>query len=126
MELQAWAEAASSRICADPKGASTSANAAARWAAETVMPSKRSKVSASRPAPSPQASDRNAEFGRCAAPDTSKGEPSAAVIARFATIASSPRSTSVRSLSGRGMTFRVTSVITASVPQEPAKSLQRS
>ena len=39
---------------------------------------------------------------------------------------SSPRSTSVRSLSGRGITFSVTSVMTASVPQEPASSLQRS
>ena len=41
-------------------------------------------------------------------------------------MSSSPRSTSVRSLSGLGITFNVTSVMTASVPQEPASSLQRS
>ena len=69
---------------------------------------------------------RNAEFGTCAAPDTSNGEPSAAVIARFAATSSSPRSTSVRSLSGLGITFKVTSVMTASVPQDPASNLQRS
>ena len=50
----------------------------------------------------------------------------AAVIARFAVTSSSPRSTSVRSLSGLGITFKVTSVMTASVPQDPASNLQRS
>jgi len=54
------------------------------------------------------------------------GEPSAAVITRFAVTSSSPRKARVRSLSGRGITFRVTSVITASVPQDPASNLQRS
>ena len=43
---------------------------------------------------------RSAGPGRCAAPDTSNGEPSAAVIARLAARSSRPRSTSVRSLSG--------------------------
>jgi hypothetical protein len=77
------------------------------------------------PRPLPAAA-RNAEFGTCAAPDTSNGEPSAAVMARFAVTSSSPRNASVRSLSGLGITFRVTSVMTASVPQDPASSLQRS
>ncbi len=93
------------------------------------MPSSRSKVTASRGdprSPSPPLAARNAEFGTCAAPDTSNGEPSAAVIARLAVTSSSPRSTSVRSLSGRGITFNVTSVMTASVPQDPASNLQRS
>src|SRR6185369_2052061 len=53
--------------------------------------------------------------------ETSKGEPSAAVMARLAVTSSRPRSTSVRSLSGRGITFSVTSVMTASVPQELAR-----
>ena len=92
------------------------------------MPSSRSKVTACcepRLASPPPAAP-NAEPGTCAAPDTSNGEPSAAVIARFAVTSSSPRSTSVRSLSGLGITFNVTSVITASVPHDPASSLQRS
>ena len=47
-------------------------------------------AAASPPAPARRArpgrrrSGRNAELGRCAAPDTSKGEPSAAVMARLA------------------------------------------
>ena len=93
------------------------------------MPSSRSSVTArpcaARPASAPVAG-RNAEFGRCAAPETSNGEPRAAVIARFAVTSSSPESISVRSLSGFGITFSVTSVMTASVPHEPASSLQRS
>ena len=93
------------------------------------MPSSRSSVSACPADPrsaSPLIAARNADAGRCAAPDTSNGEPSAAVIARFAVTSSSPDSTSVRSLSGLGITFMVTSVMTASVPHEPASNLQRS
>jgi hypothetical protein len=67
--------------------------------------SSRSKVTA----PDPRSANaptavRNAEVGTCAAPDTSNGEPSAAVIARFAARSSSPRSITVRSLSGLGIT----------------------
>ena len=50
------------------------------------MPSNRSSVTASRGdprSPRPFIAARNTEFGTCAAPDTSNGDPSAAVIARL-------------------------------------------
>ena len=91
------------------------------------MPSSRSSVTACCATPSSaNAPARNACRGRWAAPDTSNGEPSAAVIALTAVASSRPRSTKVRSLSGLGITFNVTSVMTASVPQDPASSLHRS
>ena len=64
--------------------------------------------------------------GRCAAPETSQAEPMAAAMARLAAASSSPDITTVASVSGLGRVFTVTSVSTASVPQEPAISLQRS
>ena len=67
------------------------------------MPSSRIRVTASRGEPiasRPATSARSAELGTCAAPETSKGEPSAAVIALLAARSSRPRSTSVRSASG--------------------------
>ncbi len=81
------------------------------------MPSSRTSVMAwpadPRP-PNPLIDPRSAEPGTCAAPETSNGEPRATVIALLAVTSSRPRSTSVRSLSGLGITFNVTSVITAS------------
>ena len=50
----------------------------------------------------------------------------AAVMAAIARAGSRPRTNTVASVSGRGSTLIVTSVMTASVPQEPAISLQRS
>ena len=85
--LQIAAEAASCSISTAPNAASVLPSELARSATEAAMPSSRSSVSARPCAPrpaSPPAAGRNAEFGRCAAPDTSNGEPSAAVIARLA------------------------------------------
>ena len=91
------------------------------------MPSRRTSVAAREASkPFTAAPSRSDDAGRCATPDTSKDEPSAVVIARFAVTSSSPCSTSVRSLSALGSTFSVTSVITDRVPHDPAKSLQRS
>ncbi len=50
----------------------------------------------------------------------------AAAIALVAVASSSPSTRSVASVSALGSTLIVTSVIAASVPQEPARSLQRS
>ena len=64
------------------------ASEAARWAADAVMPSSRSSVTACprRSEPAERAGrDRATPIsGTCAAPETSNGEPSAAVIARLA------------------------------------------
>ncbi len=112
---------------ATAKAFNSAASARARWATDAAMPSSRIRVSASPAASSVSALvPRHDETGTCAAPDTSKGEPSAVPIAWPAVVASRPRSTSVRSLSARGITFSVTSVITDSVPHDPATSLQRS
>src|SRR5258708_142866 len=92
-ELQIATEAASSTISATPKGASVLASAAARWAADAVMPSSRSNVTAvcGEPrSPSPLVSARNTEFGTCAAPDTSNGEPSPAGLPLVAPASPSP------------------------------------
>ena len=64
--------------------------------------------------------------GRCAAADTSADEPIAAVMALPAVASSRPSTISVSSVSARGNVLIVTSVMAASVPQEPARSLQRS
>ena len=122
-------EASSPTSSAAPNALSRVASERARSATDTSMPSTRTSVSASPGAPSwPSAPlpPRSADAGTCAAAETSKDEPSAAVIARLAARSSSPRSTSVISLSGCGITFSVTSVITDSVPHEPASSLHRS
>ena len=116
-------------ISAAPNGASSlgkRGGAMGGGGRNALQPQQRDRLSRRSEVAKPPTASRNAEFGTCAAPETSNGEPSAAVIARLAAMSSSPRSTSVRSLSGRGITFSVTSVMTASVPQEPASSLQRS
>ena len=64
--------------------------------------------------------------GRCAAPETSFDEFIAALIACAAFASSRPSTSSVCSVSARGSTFTVTSVIAPSVPHEPAITLQRS
>ena len=65
--------------------------------------------------------------GRCAAPDTSQDDAIAAVIASVGARRRRGRATStVSSVSGFGSILIVTSVIAASVPNEPASSLQRS
>ena len=64
--------------------------------------------------------------GRWAAPETSHGKPKAAAMARTAAASSRPARITVASVSGRGSTLIVTSVIAASVPKEPAMSLHRS
>ena len=64
--------------------------------------------------------------GRCAAADTSQDDPIAADIAALARAASIPSSSTVASVSGLGNVLIVTSVIAASVPNDPASSLQRS
>ena len=58
--------------------------------------------------------------------DTSQDDPIAAAIARWPRASSRPRTSTVASVSGRGSVLMVTSVIAASVPNEPAISLQRS
>jgi hypothetical protein len=124
---QSAADALSSTISADPNDFSVVLNDSARCDADAVMPSRRIMVSdwsGEAISPSGPCVVRNADPGRCAAPETSKGEPSAAVIALLAAISSSPRSRSVSSLSARGITFSVTSVITDNVPHAPASSLQ--
>jgi hypothetical protein len=50
----------------------------------------------------------------------------AAVIARTAAASSRPSTVSVASVSAFGKVLMVTSVMAASVPNEPASSLQRS
>ena len=64
--------------------------------------------------------------GKCPAPETSHDDPIAAVIAATAVAGSRPRRRTVVSVSGAGSVLIVTSVMAASVPQEPATSLQRS
>ena len=64
--------------------------------------------------------------GRWAAPDSSTGAFMARVIASPALRSSRPKTSKVSSVRGAGSTLMVTSVITASVPQEPAMSLGRS
>ncbi len=54
--------------------------------------------------------------------ETSKGVFSAFAIAATATSSASACSRIVRSVSGRGVTFSVTSVRTDNVPKEPAMS----
>src|SRR5207244_9110680 len=81
--FQTSVEAASSIISAAPKPATSLVSEAARLAADAAMPSSRSNVTArpgeARAARLP-AAGRNTELGRCAAADTSKDEPSAAVM----------------------------------------------
>jgi uncharacterized protein (UPF0261 family) len=70
--------------------------------------------------------DKAIPRGRCAAPDTSHDDAIAADIAWLAWASSRPDINTVSSISGRGKTLIVTSVMAASVPNEPAMSLQRS
>ena len=58
--------------------------------------------------------------------DTSQDDPIAAAIASVARASSRPATSTVSSVSGLGSVLMVTSVIAASVPNEPASSLQRS
>ena len=96
-----------------------------RSATEGEKPSRRNAVIAP-PAISPAGTRTATSAGKCAAPETSHEEPMAAVIAVIACPGSRPRINSVCSVSGRGNTLIVSSVITASVPQEPAINLHRS
>ncbi len=95
-----------------------------RWRTDGATPSMRSSVAAS---VRPIIGMRGVRYsGIWAAPDTSWGDPSALVMAAVAARSSRPNSTSVASVSGRGRTFSVTSVMIPSVPHDPASSLQRS
>src|SRR5580693_7958875 len=67
-----------------------------------------------------------ANGGKCAAPDTSAGAPIAAQSAFTAGAGSRPVSINVAEVSPRGSTFKVTSVATARVPNEPASTRERS
>ena len=64
--------------------------------------------------------------GRWAAAEASAKEPITAAMTFPAAASSRPNTRMVCSVSARGSVLIVTSVMTASVPQEPARSLQRS
>ena len=88
-------------------------------------PSTRSSVAGSLPS-KPSATRRATPSGRCAAPETSALLPMASAIAAAASASVSPLIAIVVSVSAAGSTLKVTSVTTASVPQDPAISLARS
>ena len=95
-----------------------------RWATDGATPSSLNAVTDRPPATTPLSAA--IAPGRWAAPDTSQAEPMAAAIALEALASSSPKISTVSSVSGRGRVLIVTSVITASVPNDPASTLQRS
>ena len=88
-----------------------------RGGTRSTAPSALAAISAMRAA---------AAAGRCAAADTSADEPMAAAMALRAVASSRLSTSTVSSVSARGSVLSVTSVMAASVPQEPARSLQRS
>ena len=121
-DLQNGRDVVSSSVASAPNGFSSASSERIRCATEGATPSSRSAVTA-RAAPVTRTATG---AGRCAAPDTSFGEPIAALIACAAFASSRPSTSSVCSVSARGSTLTVTSVIAASVPHEPAITLQRS
>ena len=74
------------------------------------------------PRPRGQPSGGRQAGGRCATLETSNGVFRAFAIVAIATSSASAGRRIVRSVSGRGATFSVTSVSTDSVPKEPARS----
>src|SRR3984893_15395 len=124
---QSCRDATAPMVLTSPNDRSRTSSIDLRWGSEAANPSRRNAVTAA-PAPASSAPGiRAATFaGRWAAPETSPGEAMAAAIAATALPGSSPRSRTVSSVSGRGSVLSVTSVRTASVPQEPTISLDRS
>ena len=116
-----------SSVTTGPSARRSRASSAARNDTDGPVPSSRSSV-ADAPAEAIWPTDDPAatSAGRCAAPDTSKALDSAAVIARPPASSSSPRTARVRVSSGAGSARTVSSVIAASVPNDPVMSFDRS
>src|SRR6516162_9635633 len=106
-------DAGASSVASSPNGCISASSMRLRSATEGEKPSSRSAVTASA-AMSPASTRTATPAGRCAAPDTSQEEPIALVMASIARAGSRPRTTSVCSVSGRGSTLIVTSVIAGS------------
>ncbi len=118
-------EGAASSVSRAPKGFSKAVSALRRWATEGAIPSMRKAVTASVAAASGPILTAMLR-GRCAAPATSQDDPIAIVIAATAAASSRPVTSTVSSLSDFGSVLTITSVIAASVPNEPASTLHRS
>ena len=128
-ETQIAAEAASSTVSAVPNCANALPSAAARWATEAAIPSSRNSVTAClrsetgqrayRRAATPSSADAPPPTHRMA----SRARPSSRDWPQYHQARAAPACARSRAC---GITFSVTSVMTASVPHDPASSLQRS